>query len=293
MLSYRAKGVRMNRDRGTLSAVSYPIRRTSNLPGWRDESAAMPRWRGEGTAEPQWSEEEVPARRFDASDEWDDKWLRPLLVVPPPHVAPSQPAKVESAPQKYESAPQKYVVEAPAKRADTRAESNPKWLPPELTIAPSPQVAPSAPTKPANAWEPLAPEAIPLQLRMLRWLFRVNQCRAKRYSTPDLVAYYFTGGGPHSFQVRDMSATGLYLMTPERWAPGTLIQMTLHKKDGGGGSPKDSICVLSELVRMDEKGAGFSFVLPDYEYLCAYGLRPEEMLDRRSIERFMRKMLGR
>jgi hypothetical protein len=57
--------------------------------------------------------------------------------------------------------------------------------------------------------------------------------------------------------------------------------------DGIGRSPRNSICVLSELVRFDEKGAGFSFVDPDYEYLCAYGLRPEEVLDRRSIERFM------
>ena len=136
----------------------------------------------------------------------------------------------------------------------------------------------------------MEPEAMPPKLRFLSWLLRVKQCRAKRYSTPDLVAYYFTGGAPHSFQVGDMSATGLYLLTPERWAPGTLIQMTLHKKDGRGGSPKDSICVLSELVRFDENGAGFSFVLPDCEYLCAYGLRPEEVLDRKSIERFMRKV---
>jgi len=66
--------------------------------------------------------------------------------------------------------------------------------------------------------------------------------------------------------------------------------MTLHKKDKGGGPPKDSICILSEPVRFDKNGAGFSFVLPDYEYLCAYGLRPEEVLDPKSIERFMRKI---
>jgi hypothetical protein len=66
--------------------------------------------------------------------------------------------------------------------------------------------------------------------------------------------------------------------------------MTLHKKDGSGGSPKDSICVLSEPVRFDKNGAGFSFILQDCEYLCAYGIRPEEALDRKSIERFMRKI---
>lgn len=274
----------MNRDRRILSSVPYPITRTSKMPEWRDEVAAMPRWRDEGAALPQWREEDVPARRFDASDEWDDKWLRPLFVVPPSQVPPSQPAKAKSAPEKCA------VVEAPAKRADAIAECNAEWVLPKFSTAPCSQAPPSQPTKTGNVWESMEPEAMPLKLRFLRWLFRVSQCQAKRYSTPDLVAYYFTGGAPHSFQVGDMSATGLYLLTPERWAPGTLIQMTLQKKDGRGGSPKDSICVLSELVRFDQNGAGFSFVLPDYEYLCAYGLRPEEALDRKSIERFMRRI---
>lgn len=277
----------MNRDRRILSAVPYPFTRTSNIPEWRDECAAMLRsWRDEGAATPQLREEDVLARRFDASDEWDDKWLRPLLITPPPsHVPPSQPAKAESALEKC-------VAEAPAKRADAIAECDAKWLRPEFPIMPSSQLPPSEPTKTGNVGASTEQEATPRKLRFLRWLLRVNQCQAKRYSTPDLVAYYFTGGTPRSFQVRNMSATGLYVGTPERWAPGTLIQMTLHK-DGRGGSPKDSICVLSELVRFDENGAGFSFVLPDYEYLCAYGLRPEETLDSKSIERFMRKIVVR
>jgi hypothetical protein len=269
----------MNRDGRILSAVPYPIAQTSNIPGWHDESAAMlRRWRDEGAAMAQWREEDLPTRQFDASDEWDDKWLRPLLIMPPSHVPPPEPVKAERAPEKC-------VVEAPAKRADASAERDAKGPRPEPS-----QLPPSEPAKAGSVQESIEPEALPLKLRFLRWLLRVNRCPAKRYSTPDLVAYYFTGGAPHSFQVADMSATGLYLLTPERWAPGTLIQMTLHRKDGSGGSPKDSICVLSELVRFDKNGAGFSFILPDYEYLCAYGLRPEETLDRKSIERFMRKI---
>ena len=241
----------------------------------------MLRWLDEG-ATPQWREEYVPARPFDASDEWDDKWLRPLFVTPPSHVPPSQPAKSQSAPEKY-------VVEAAVKRADASAECDAKGLRPEPPVASSSQVPPPEPTKTGNVCESMEPETLPLNLRFLRWLLLVNQCQAKRYPTPELVAYYFTGGATHSFQVGNMSATGLYLRTKERWAPGTLIRMTLQKKNRKVGSPKDSICVLSELVRFDEKGAGFSFVLPDYKYLRAYGLRPEEMLDRNSIERFIQK----
>lgn len=249
------------------------------MPEWRDESAAMPRWRDEGAAMPQWREEDVQARRFDACDEWDAKWLRPIPIMPP-----SQPAKAESAPEKG-------VEETPAKRADASAESGATWLRPEFSVVPSSQVLPLEPAKTGNVWESMEPEAMPLKLRFLRWLFPdVNQRRAKRYSTPDLVAYYFTGGAPRSYQVGDMSATGLYLLTSERWAPGTLIQMTLQKKEERGGSPEESICVLSELVRFGQNGAGFNFVLPDYEDLYAYGLRPEEAPDRKSIERFMRKV---
>lgn len=273
----------MNRDGRILSAVPYPIKRTSDIPEWRDECAAMLRsWRDEGAATPQWQEGDVPARRFDASDEWDDKWLRPLLIMPPPPGSQSQPAKAKSGPQEF-------VVEAPTKRADTSAECDAKRRRPESSSVQSSQAQPSEPPKIGNVGELMEAEAMPLKLRFLRWLFRL-QCQAKRYATPDLVAYYFTGGAPHSFQVGNMSASGLYLLTSERWAPGTLIQMTLQKKDGSSRSPKDSIRVLSELVRFDENGAGFNFILPDYEYLCAYGLRPEEVLDRKSIELFMRKV---
>ena len=204
----------MDRDRRILSAVPHPITRTSHMPERRDEGASMPRWR----------EEDVPAKRFDASDEWDDKWLRPLFIMPPSQAPQSQPAKAESAPKRR-------VVEIPAKHADA-----------SVSIVPTSHVPSSEPTKTGKVREPVEPGATSLKLRFLRWLFRVTQCRAKRYSTPDLVAYYFSGGAPISFQVRDMSATGIYLRTPERWALCTLIRMTLQKKVGSSGSPKDSIC---------------------------------------------------
>ena len=67
-------------------------------------------------------------------------------------------------------------------------------------------------------------ERVPVVLRVLRWLFpEINQRRAVRFPTPGLVAYYWTGGASRSYHVGDMSATGLFLLTKERWAPGTLI----------------------------------------------------------------------
>src|SRR6516164_1325190 len=141
----------------------------------------------------------------------------------------------------------------PAKIAEEK-EWDSKWLQAKFAVVQPPK---------KSVWAKMDPESMPLVLRLLRWLFPdVNQRRARRYSTPGLVAYYWTGGAPHSYQVGDMSATGLYLLTKERWAPGTLIQMTLQKQ-GSSSSPEQAICLLSELVRFGENGVGFNFVLKD------------------------------
>jgi|GEM_PF-2400398 len=188
----------------------------------------------------------------DSSAEWDAKWLRPNLAVAPP----AQQA----------AAPSTRRVAAP----------------------PTPLPKASEPIEEAEAEQP---ESDPLTIRFLRWLFPdVNQRRAKRFSTPGLVAYYWTGGAPYSYHVGDISATGLFLLTKERWAPGTLIQMTLQKQDGRINNSDSSICVLSEVVRWGENGAGFNFVLTDYENVLDYGIAPGEAIDRKSVERFLQKI---
>jgi hypothetical protein len=171
---------------------------------------------------------------------------------------------------------------------DKSAEWDAKWLRPIPAIA-KPFEHPKEPTPPeVAASEEQEPD--PITIRFLRWLFPdVNQRRAKRYPTPGVVAYYWTGGTPYSYHVGDMSATGLFLLTKERWAPGTLIQMTLQKQDGRISNSDSSICVLTEVVRWGENGAGFNFILSDYENVFDYGVMPGESIDRKSIERFLNK----
>jgi hypothetical protein len=172
--------------------------------------------------------------------------------------------------------------------ADKSAEWDAKWLRPNLTAA-KPVEHQKEPAPPAEA-ETEERESDPVTIRFLRWLFpEVNQRRAKRYPTPGLVAYYWTGGAPYSYHVGDMSATGLFLLTKERWAPGTLIQMTLQKQDGRVTRPESSICVLSEVVRWGENGAGFNFILSDYDNVPD-GIMPGESIDRKSIERFLNRI---
>jgi c-di-GMP-binding flagellar brake protein YcgR len=138
---------------------------------------------------------------------------------------------------------------------------------------------------------PVQEESVPLKIRFLRWLFpEINRRRAKRFSSPGLVAYYWTGGAPHCYDVANISATGLYLRTKERWAPETLIQMTLQKGQAGDESNNGSISVLSEVVRWGDDGTGFNFVLKDYDVVHEREVLPGKSLDRKAVEKFLKKM---
>jgi hypothetical protein len=89
--------------------------------------------------------------------------------------------------------------------------------------------------------------------------------------------------------VANISATGLYLKTKERWAPETLIQMTLQRAQPEENT-KVAISVLSEVVRWGEDGTGFNFVLKDDDSKHDRDALPGEVLDRRTVERFLKRM---
>ena len=57
--------------------------------------------------------------------------------------------------------------------------------------------------------------------------------KAPRELAPGLAAYYWNGAAPKAHAVRDISPTGLYVVTEERWYPGTLVLMTLQRTDDG------------------------------------------------------------
>jgi hypothetical protein len=86
--------------------------------------------------------------------------------------------------------------------------------------------------------------------------------KAQRMKSPLLVAYYWDGSAPTSHPIQNISSTGFYLATKERWLPGTMVTMTLQRTDmaheNSGKEPH--ISVLSKVVRLDEDGVGFSFI---------------------------------
>lgn len=87
--------------------------------------------------------------------------------------------------------------------------------------------------------------------------------KAPRIKEPGLAAYYWNGAAPDAKGVKDISASGLYVVTEERWYPGTLVLMTLQTTNGSPEVVERSIAVQSRAVRWGPDGVGLQFVLPD------------------------------
>lgn len=127
--------------------------------------------------------------------------------------------------------------------------------------------------------------------RILRWLFTGhNFRRAPRHSLPELGAYYWTGGAPHGFPLRDISTSGFYLLTDERWMPGTVVLMTLQRMNTAGNDPEDSISVLVQVIRWGQDGMGFEFLMADAIKANQSATLPGNGTDRKALERFLKQM---
>ena len=95
---------------------------------------------------------------------------------------------------------------------------------------------------------------------------RINdRRRSPRVERPAILAFYCAGAEAVPHGIRDISHTGAYMYTEDRWYPGTLLQVTLdmdtdsEAKNGDAAVP--SVTVWSKVVRHDEDGVGLEFVL--------------------------------
>ena len=115
--------------------------------------------------------------------------------------------------------------------------------------------------------------------------------KSSRDEMPGLAAYYWTGAAPKPHSIRDISSTGLYVVTEERWYPGTLILMTLQNGDGGEERIERSISVHSRAVRWGNDGVGLQFILPDSgDTDPALQNSPVHAADRKELELFLERL---
>lgn len=79
---------------------------------------------------------------------------------------------------------------------------------------------------------------------------------------PRLVAYDAKDSALKMYSVREVSGTGLFLATEERWPLGTQTALTLQRMDGMSDSLLPAITVEMCVDRWGADGMGFTFVRP-------------------------------
>lgn len=64
-------------------------------------------------------------------------------------------------------------------------------------------------------------------------------------------------------KVQEISSDRLYLVTDQRWYPGTLVMLSLQREDVPATDPDRVITVKGQVVSSDANGVSFALVLPE------------------------------
>jgi hypothetical protein len=155
------------------------------------------------------------------------------------------------------------------------------------------QGASSGETQPAETVrlpQPALNAARRLQKWFQRWWSLEREARrAPRGPGHGLEAYYWTGGAPKPHKVRDISATGLYLLTDSRWYPGTVLLMNLQRTGCVDEADGCAIPVHSLVIRSDADGVGLQFVLEE-DRMNAAGPGVAEVVNSKQLEQFLQSL---
>ena len=103
--------------------------------------------------------------------------------------------------------------------------------------------------------------------RFRQWLHYEDENerrRCERRAVPGVTAYFWTGGVPRSYKLGNIGLTGMYLLTGERWAIETTVQMTLQKTEVFSEGAWPAVTVLVKVARWGEDGVGLEFVFADF-----------------------------
>jgi hypothetical protein len=90
---------------------------------------------------------------------------------------------------------------------------------------------------------------------------KAEQRSAERRPVDKFAAYRWNGSGLQQETVRDISSSGLYILTEERWKPGTLVFLTLQREGSLETDSQRRIEVHAKVTRCGKDGVGLAFVL--------------------------------
>lgn len=90
---------------------------------------------------------------------------------------------------------------------------------------------------------------------------KVERRSAERRPTENFFAYRWNGSRVTQEPVKDISSTGLYILTQERWQPDTLLSITLQRQGPFETNPERRIELQGKVVRYGKDGVGLAFIL--------------------------------
>jgi Flp pilus assembly protein TadG len=100
-----------------------------------------------------------------------------------------------------------------------------------------------------------------------RWLLQENPepRRGARDLEPQIVVHYWDGSAPEGRRIRDISPSGAYIYTAERWYLGTIIRIILQGnqtvlREDGTMAAKASTCLSARVVRHGQDGVAVEFI---------------------------------
>ena len=106
--------------------------------------------------------------------------------------------------------------------------------------------------------------------------------RSERRAVAGLEAIHWTGSTPGLDIVRNISATGMYLVTRERWPQGDVNPIRLVYPELNDDDPDRQVTLQAKTVRWGEDGMGLNFVLPESMDLWLWKtdglIEPEDIL---------------
>lgn len=94
--------------------------------------------------------------------------------------------------------------------------------------------------------------------------------RAQRLTEPSFVVYYWDGSAPEGRKIRDISSSGAYIITSERWYVGTIVRLILQgyktvPQPDGGIVPSRSTSIPARVARHGPDGLGVEFIFTNPE----------------------------
>jgi PilZ domain len=143
--------------------------------------------------------------------------------------------------------------------------------------------------------DPRTGKLIDVLRRLKDWMLGSSERRrSPRYEEPALVAYYWDGSVPLPHEVRNISSTGIYVRTTERWYPGTIVELRVNRELGHGEQHQraESVVLHCKVVRDGADGVGLRFISLEAQERKALTLFVANVIATVSRRRSAMKQLG-